>query len=107
LNAKIDPENAAKSNQEKLGSIKRIALWLDTLGLNGRETTKPLAAVYDLRIADAHAKKDNVRQSLELLGIPAAANNYLAICTTAIGLVANCIAQVADAVELPNKSRLT
>ena len=104
LNAKIDPTNAAKANQEKLGSIKRMALWLDTVGLDGREVTKPLAAVYDLRIADAHAKRDSVRSSLELLGIPAAANNYLAICTTAIGLVANCIAQVADAVELPNKS---
>jgi hypothetical protein len=99
LNAKIDPANAGKSNQEKLGSIKRLALWLDTLSLNGREITKPLAAVYDLRIADAHAKKDDVRSSLKLLGIPSNADNYLAICTIAIGLVANCIAQVADAVE--------
>jgi hypothetical protein len=99
LNAKIDPANAAKANQTNLGSIKRLALWLDAVGLNGRDITRPLAAVYDLRIADAHAKEPDVRASLELLGISRDSQEYQAICFTAIGLVANCVAQLADVIS--------
>ncbi len=99
LNAKINPANAANTNQNKLGSIKRLAMWLDSVGLNGRDVTKPLAGIYDLRIADAHAKEADVRASLELLGIPRDSQEYQTICFTAIGLAANCVAQVADVIE--------
>src|ERR1051325_7852910 len=99
LNSRIDPGNAAKANKEKLGSIKRLALWLDALGLNGRDITKPLAGAYDLRIADAHAKEGDVRASLELFGIPRESQDYQNICLHIIGSVANCIAQLADAIE--------
>lgn len=99
LNAKIDPANAAKANQSKLGAIKRLALWLDSIGLNGRDITRPLAAVYDLRIADAHANEADVRASLELLGVPRDSQQFQEICFTAIGLVANCVAHVFDAME--------
>jgi hypothetical protein len=99
LNAKIDPASAAKANQDKLGSIKRLALWLDSLGLNGRDITRPLTAVYDLRISDAHAKSGDVRAPLDLLGIPRDSKAYQAICFSIIGLVANCVGCLADAVE--------
>jgi hypothetical protein len=101
LNAKTDPTNAAKANKEKLGSIKRLALWLDSAGLNGRDITRPLAAVYDLRIEDAHAKGGDVRASLELFGIPRDSQNNQEVCFTIIGLVANCVAQMADVIKPP------
>lgn len=100
LNSKIDPGNAVKANKEKLGSIKRLALWLDSVGLNGRDVTKPLAAVYDLRIADAHAKEGDVRSSLELFGIPCDSVDYQEMGLHIIGCVANCIANVADVFEV-------
>lgn len=100
LNATIDPANAAKANQLNLGSMKRLAMWLDSLGLNGRDITRPLAAVYDLRIADAHAKEGEERGSLELLGIPRDSQAYQPICFTTIGLVANCVAQLVEAIDL-------
>lgn len=99
LNAKIDPANATKANQSTLGSIKRLAMWLDSLGLNGREITQPLAAVNDLRIADAHAKEGGVRDSLVLLGIPRNSQDYQTICLTTIGLVGNCVGRLADVIE--------
>lgn len=99
LNAKIDPANATKANQSKLGSIKRLSLWLDSAGRHGRDITRPLAAVYDLRIADAHAKEADVRPSLELLGLPRDSQEYQAICYETIGLVANCVAHLADVIE--------
>ncbi len=54
LNGKIDPTNAKKSKEKKLGQIKRLALWLDSMGLDGREITAPLAGVYDIFVSRMH-----------------------------------------------------
>ena len=47
----------------------------------------------------AHAKESDVRASLELLGISRDCEEYQDICFTAIGMVANCIAQLVDVIE--------
>ena len=60
LNAKIDPANAEKANQLRLRQIKRLALWLDTLKLDGRKITQALAGIADLRQGDAHAKSSDL-----------------------------------------------
>jgi hypothetical protein len=101
LDEKIDPTNAKKSKEKKLGQIKRLALWLDTSGLDGRKATAPLAGVYDLRIADAHIASTSTRDALALLHIPTDTENYLDVCYSIIGQVANCIGSVADSIKPP------
>ena len=94
LNQQIDPANADKAKAQKLGQIKRLALWLDALGLDGRKVTAPLAGVYELRIADAHAASETARENLSLLGIPTHIEDYLTACFVLIARVSNCIAEI-------------
>jgi hypothetical protein len=97
LNSKIDPANAEKANKENLRQIKRLALWLDSLGEDGRKITRPLAGVADLRQGDAHTKSSELKKSLELFDIPPDAKDLQAICCQIIGQTANCIGKVANA----------
>jgi hypothetical protein len=103
LNEKIDPVNAKRANEKKLRQIKRLALWLDSAGLDGRNITRALAGVYELRIGDAHLSGSDIRDALELLHIPPDTNNYVAICYSIIGQVSNCVGRVADSVAPPSK----
>ena len=97
LNAKIDQANAEKSNQQKLRQIKRLALWMDTLKLDGRKITQPLAGVADLRQGDAHAAGIKLREALALFGIPKDSTAYQMICCEIIGQVANSVGVMSDA----------
>ena len=99
LNNVIDPGNAEKAKTQKLGQIKRVALWLDRLGVDGRKITAALAGTYELRIADAHATGSEAREGLRLLGIDPDTKAYLALCYTIIGKVANCVGQIARALR--------
>ncbi len=99
LNQTIDPGNAKTAKEKKLGQIKRLAMWLDSLGFDGRKTTAALAGVYDLRIGDAHFASASTREALKILGIPTDADNYMAVCYSIIGQVANCIGKIAKAVR--------
>jgi hypothetical protein len=101
LNSKVDPGNAAKANKERLGSLRRLALWLDSAGHDGRQMTRPLAGVYDLRIGDAHSTSGSLRKSLDLFEIARESQDYQSICKTIIGLVANSAKQIADAIPRP------
>jgi hypothetical protein len=101
LNKKIDPANAAKQKEQKLRQIKRLAIWLDAVGIDGRKTTAALAGVYDLRIGDAHITSASTRDALKVLKIPPDTEKYLAVCYSIIGQVANCIGTIADAVKPP------
>jgi hypothetical protein len=98
LNSKIDPANAQKSKDQSLGSNKRLALWLDTLGLDGRKTTQPLAGVYDFRLGDAHIESGDLRKSLALFNIPPDNTDYQPMCCEIIGQVANCIHAAVNAI---------
>lgn len=102
FNAKIDPTNAEKANREKLRQIKRVALWLDACGKDGRAITATLAGVADLRQGDAHAGSSALRASLPILGIPADATAYQKMCAFIIGRVALCIGLIGERVELPH-----
>ncbi len=97
LNAKVDPANAVKANKENLRQIKRLALWLDALGLDGRKITQPLAGIADLRQGSAHTKSADLKHALALFGIPPDEQDLQAVCCELIGQVANCIATIADA----------
>ena len=99
LDEKIDPTNAKHGDEKKLRQIKRLAIWLDHLGLNGRKTTAALAGVYDLRIGDAHIASASTRDALKILNIPPDTENYMAVCYSIIGQVANCVGTIADAVK--------
>jgi len=99
LNEKVDVLNARKANEADLRPIKRVALWLDTIGLNGRDSTRALAAVYELRIADAHIESSHVRDALKLLGVAPDTQNYIAVCYSIIGQVANAVGTIADAIK--------
>jgi hypothetical protein len=98
LNSKIDPANAQKSKDQNLGSNKRLALWLDTLGLDGRKITQPLAGVYDFRLGDAHIESSDLRKSLALFNIPPDNTDYQPMCCEIIGQVANCIHAAVNAI---------
>jgi hypothetical protein len=97
LNSKIDPGNAVESNQQGLKQIKRLALWLTGLGLNGRDITRPLAGISDLRQGDAHGQGSDLRKSLELFGFSSDEEDWGRVCTIVIGLVSNAVAEIADA----------
>jgi hypothetical protein len=97
LNAKIDSANAAKANEQKLRQIKRLALWLDSLSLDGRKVTQPLAGIADLRQGAAHTKSSGLEESLALFGIPKNERNLQAVCCEIIGQTANCVGTIADA----------
>jgi hypothetical protein len=99
LNEKVDVPNARKANEANLRPIKRIALWLDSIGLSGKDITRALAAVYELRIADAHVESSHVRDALKLLGIKPDTQNFIAACYSIIGRVANAVGTIADAIK--------
>jgi hypothetical protein len=103
LNERIDPSNAQQANKAKLRQIKRLALWLDSAGLNGKNITQALAGVYDLRIGDAHSGGSDIREALKLLHIPPDTQNYIAVCYSIIGQVANCVGRVGDAITPRNE----
>lgn len=101
LNIKIDPANAQIAKERNLGSNKRLALWLDTLGLDGRKVTEPLAGVYDLRQGNAHAEGADLQKSLALFGIPPHNTDYQPMCCEIIGRVANCIHEIVNKIHSP------
>jgi hypothetical protein len=104
LNSKIDPANAEAANKQKLRQIKRLALWLDTLKLDGRKITRALAGVADLRQGDAHPKGSDLRNSLTLSEIPPDCADYQPMCCEIIGQLANAIGAVANVTPVQPKS---
>lgn len=104
LNSTIDAANAEAANKQKLRQIKRVALWLDALKLDGRKITQALAGVADLRQGDAHAKGSELRESLKLFGIPPDYADYQVMCCEIIGQVGNCIGAISKAVRGSSKA---
>jgi hypothetical protein len=94
LNAKFDPANAEAANKQRLRQIRRLALWMDTLGQDGRSITRVLAGVSELRQGDAHEAGSGLKDSPALLDIPADAKDYVLMGFSIIGSVANCLARV-------------
>jgi hypothetical protein len=103
LNSTIDPGNAETANKQGLRQIKRLAVWLDALKLDGRKITQALAGIADLRQGDAHTKGSSLRKSLALFTIPTDCTTYQPVCYEIIGQVANSMGAIADAVPVPSK----
>jgi hypothetical protein len=58
-----------RTKDEKLGSIKRLERFICSLGDDGRKLTAPLVGINELRQGDAHLPSEDIRDSLQLLGI--------------------------------------
>jgi hypothetical protein len=98
LNGTIDPGNAAEANTQKLRQIKRVALWIDALGADGRALTRALAGVADLRQGDAHQAGSNLKESLALLHLSPDSKDYLKMSFSIIASVANCLGMIGTIV---------
>jgi hypothetical protein len=107
LNAKIDPKNAEAANKQKLRHIKRVAMWLDALGQNGRKVTEALAGVADLRQGDAHPKGSELRESLKLLGVPVNAEDYQRMGLVTISAVSASLGRIGQAISPGAKAAKT
>lgn len=105
INSKIDASNATEANNLKLREIKRLAFWLDKVGYDGRDLTRPLAAVCDLRVGDAHSGKSDLRDSLPLLGIPKESDDFAKMCFYTLGVIANSVGQLCEIVEKIGETR--
>lgn len=105
INSKIDASNAKEANDLKLREIKRLAFWLDKAGHDGRDLTKPLAAVCDLRVGDAHSGRSDLRDSLPLLGIPKDTDDFMKMCLYTLGVIANTVGKLCEIVEEIGQTR--
>jgi hypothetical protein len=65
------------SQDNKLGSLKRLEKLVSATGAEGYRIMGPLFAVYDLRIADAHISSSDVSDKFQLLGLAPRADNYV------------------------------
>jgi len=107
LKAKIDPKNAEEADKQKLRHIKRVALWLEALGQDGRKITEALAGVADLRQGDAHPKGSELRESLKLLGVPTGAENYKRMGLVTISAVAASLGKIGQSLSPDVRLRKT
>ena len=88
-------KQCAPSNDEKLGSIKRLEKYLTSLGFGGRNVTAPLVGVCELRQRDAHLPSRELKDSFELLSIKDD-GNYIRMAKQMIYQVAQSIAAIGD-----------
>lgn len=86
----------SKAKKKKLQQIKRLALCLDTHGLDGRSVTAPLAGAVDLRQGDAHISGRNLRDSLKLFGLDPNEQNYQLMSFTIISEIAKSFQKIAE-----------
>jgi len=82
---------------KKIGSIKRLACFLDKFGNNGREVTAPLAGINALRQGDAHLPSADLNEAFELLKITDA-GDYTAMAQRMIEMMCFTLATVAHTI---------
>lgn len=98
ITSNLTETNLQEANKKQLRSLKRLSLLLDQLGYNGRDLTRPLAGISDLRQGDAHTGSSSLCESLELFGISPDSEDYLGICLKMISDTAECLRQIAIAI---------
>ena len=59
----------APSKDKKLRSIKSLEQYVCSLGADGHKITAPLVGINELRQGDAHLPSEDLKDSLQLLGI--------------------------------------
>jgi hypothetical protein len=83
---------------QELGSIKRLAKVIEQRGADGKELTKVLVGVYELRLADAHLPSQDLEHACDLLGI-SSKQNFVENGKVIILQVANAIDQISEVVS--------
>ena len=82
---------------KELGSIKQLAKLLDECRGDGKELTKALAGVYELRLADAHLPSQDLEHACDLLGI-SSRENFVENGKTIILRVATAIDEITEVI---------
>ncbi len=83
---------------ESINSIKLIENILNRLDLDGRKMTSVLVGLYELRLADAHVRPDDLSKSFELAGITLD-KPYPLIGKDLISNVANCFNDISISIN--------
>jgi hypothetical protein len=99
LNRTLDPGGEKEGKEKNLRQIRRLDLWLTRLGADGREMTKALSGVNDLRQGDAHAAGSKLRQSLGLFDIDPESVDYGSICSIMIRNVGSAFRKIGMFLE--------
>jgi hypothetical protein len=99
IDKQLSLENLKKADKDKLRSLKRLALLLDQLGLDGRDLTKALAGINNLRQGDAHAGSSSLAQSLELFDLHPDSEDYYSNNVQIIHSVAYALRDIARAIQ--------
>lgn len=99
LNSQFNPEQQRVARENNYRQIRRLDLWLTGLGFDGRELTKVLSAVNDLRQGDAHATGSSLRGSLPLLGIAEDSMDYPRMCWEMLAEVGHGLAAIGKSVQ--------
>jgi len=82
---------------KELRSIKRLEKLLDQRGVDGKEVTKPLVGIYELRHADAHLPSQDLEHACALLGIDSE-DNFIEKGKLTIFRVMNAIDKITQAI---------
>ena len=90
---------------KELRSIKRLAKLLDQFRGDGKELTKALTGVYELRLADAHLPSQDLEDSCDLLGI-SLRDNFVDNGKIIIHQVANALDQISKVINQQSLRRL-
>lgn len=99
ISSQLSVSNLKDAKKNNLRSLKRLAMLLDQLGYDGREITRPLAGISDLRQGDAHTGSSSLRDSLQLFDISPHSEDYFGICVKIISDTTKCLSQIAAAIS--------
>ena len=100
IDKQLSPENLKTADKEKLRSLKRLALLLGQLGHDGRELTKSLAGINDLRQGDAHTGSSSLAESLKLFDLPPDSEDHYGNNVQIIHAVAYGLRDIAHAIRV-------
>ena len=98
IDSLLSADNRRKADSDKSRSVKRLALLLDQIGLDGRAVTRPLGGISDLRQGDVHPESSSLRASLALFDFDPASEDFLGICLKMISDTAECLRMTAMAI---------
>lgn len=103
INKQLSEGNLKQAKDEKYRSLKRLALLLDQLGFDGKELTRSLAGINDLRQGDAHPGSSSLADSLQLFGLPPSTSDHYAANLQIIESVASGLNAISKAIQPPSR----
>ncbi len=99
IDRQLSPDNLKTAERSKFRSLKRLALFLDQLGCDGRKLTMALAGINDLRQGDAHSGSSSLTKSLELFDLCPDSQDHFVNNTQIIRSVAFSLREIARALH--------